>query len=575
MKSLPYLVCLAPAALAAVVRYNVDLTWEQGAPNGQSRQMVYMNGQFPGPTIRAQQYDQIEFTIQNHLPYNATVHFHGIEMSGTPWSDGVPGLTQRPVQPGQSFTYRWTATQYGTYWYHAHARGLMADGLYGPIWIERYRAMRNAERDPHLILISDWTKFTSEEYQSAMEVSGVNVFCSDSILINGRGSLYCPGLDAINAYLTPELRKAIDNRTFTDKGCYPNFYNTQGNFTYDESKLPDGLNSGCYASAGSREVIEVDPSRQWASMKFIGGTAMKSVIASIDEHPMWIYEVDGNYVEPQLVHTVTIFNGQRYSAMIKLDKPAKDYTITIPDTSQDQIIAGYATMRYTGGSDGDNSGADSVPYLNYGGLNTTADVITLNDSTLVPYPIIPIPRAADQLVNLTMGRLGAAYRWTLEGYALYDIMANYDSPILLDLNAQHNLADKVVVQFRNGTWVDIVFQIGHLPNNTPISAAHIIHKHSNKFFVLGQGTGIFSWQSVAEAATEQPHLFELEKPLYRDSIVVLNLSGPNWAVIRYQVVNPGPFLIHCHIESHLFNGMAVALLDGVDQWPEVPPEYRR
>lgn len=44
-------------------------------------------------------------------------------------------------------------------------------------------------------------------------------------------------------------------------------------------------------------------------------------------------------------------------------------------------------------------------------------------------------------------------------------------------------------------------------------------------------------------------------------------------VIRYQVVNPGPFLFHCHVQTHVAGGMAVALLDGVDQWPEVPTEY--
>lgn len=43
------------------------------------------------------------------------------------------------------------------------------------------------------------------------------------------------------------------------------------------------------------EVIEVDPREGWASFKFIGATFMKSLVVSIDEHPMWIYEVDGHY----------------------------------------------------------------------------------------------------------------------------------------------------------------------------------------------------------------------------------------------------------------------------------------
>lgn len=50
--------------------------------------------------------------------------------------DGVPGLTQTGIPPGESFVYKWTATQYGTYWYHGHYRGQLEDGLYGAINIK-------------------------------------------------------------------------------------------------------------------------------------------------------------------------------------------------------------------------------------------------------------------------------------------------------------------------------------------------------------------------------------------------------------------------------------------------------
>ena len=50
--------------------------------------------------------------------------------------DGVPGLSQKPIQPEDTFTYKWTATQYGTYWYHGHVRGQLEDGLFGPINIK-------------------------------------------------------------------------------------------------------------------------------------------------------------------------------------------------------------------------------------------------------------------------------------------------------------------------------------------------------------------------------------------------------------------------------------------------------
>lgn len=281
---------------------------------------------------------------------------------------------------------------------------------------------------------------------------------------------------------------------------------------------------------------------------------------SIDEHPMYIYEVDGSYIEPQLVETVSIFSGERYAAMVKLDKPYKDYTIRVPDTQGDQIISGFATMRYLGS---DNI-YPSKPYINYGGQNTTASVKALDPKAMKPYPPVTIPQHADQLVNLTLGRWGSSYTWTSSGNALYDMMANWDDPILYDLSAKDNLAPQVTIQTKNGTWVDLLLQLGEMPNTPAIEAPHVMHKHSNKAFILGVGPGFFNWPSTEEAYAEHPEFFQMENPLRRDTFVTYGPTGPIWMILRYQVVNPGPFLFHCHIQTHIANGMAVALLDGID-----------
>lgn len=288
---------------------------------------------------------------------------------------------------------------------------------------------------------------------------------------------------------------------------------------------------------------------------------------SIDEHPMYIYEVDGSYVEPLLVESAAIFNGERYAAMVKLDKAYKDYTIRVPDTQGDQIISGFATMRYQGS---DNI-YPSQPYINYGGQNTSASVKNLDLRAIKPYPPVTIPQHADQMVNLTLGRWGSSYTWTASGSALYDVMANWDDPILYNIDAKNNLPDQVTIQTKNGTWVDLILQLGAMPNTPAIQAPHVMHKHSNKGFILGAGPGFFHWSSTEEANAEHPEYFQLENPQMRDTFVTNGPTGPAWMIVRYQVVNPGPFLFHCHIESHLSNGMAVALLDGIDAWPQVPP----
>lgn len=49
-------------------------------------------------------------------------------------------------------------------------------------------------------------------------------------------------------------------------------------------------------------------------------------------------------------------------------------------------------------------------------------------------------------------------------------------------------------------------------------------------------------------------------------------GNSTWLALRYQVVNPGAFLFHCHIQTHMSGGMAVVLLDGVDAWPAIPED---
>jgi FtsP/CotA-like multicopper oxidase with cupredoxin domain len=92
------------------------------------------NGQVPGPQIRATQGDLIEVTLHNaDITAGVTLHWHGYDVPGG--EDGVPGLTQEAVLPGQGFVHRFLASQVGSYWYHTHEvsdRGV-AMGLFGSL----------------------------------------------------------------------------------------------------------------------------------------------------------------------------------------------------------------------------------------------------------------------------------------------------------------------------------------------------------------------------------------------------------------------------------------------------------
>ncbi len=117
------------------VRFEIDLTWGPVCPDGFTRNGIFLNGQFPGPQLNVNQCHDVEFLVRNHLPNATAVHFHGTDQLYTPWSDGVPGLTQRVIEPGASF-YWWNTNEYSTYWYHTHLRSQVSDGLYGAIVVK-------------------------------------------------------------------------------------------------------------------------------------------------------------------------------------------------------------------------------------------------------------------------------------------------------------------------------------------------------------------------------------------------------------------------------------------------------
>ncbi len=108
----------------------------------------------PGPTIRVKQGERIVRRFENSLPQASSVHWHGVRIENA--MDGVSGLTQAAVEPGEAFTYDFVAPDAGTYWYHPHNKSWeqMARGLYGALIID--------EPDPpdvdadHVLLIDDW-----------------------------------------------------------------------------------------------------------------------------------------------------------------------------------------------------------------------------------------------------------------------------------------------------------------------------------------------------------------------------------------------------------------------------------
>ncbi len=122
------------------------------------------NGVVPGPVVRARRGDTVRVRLVNELDDATTIHWHGIRIENA--MDGVAGLTQEPVKPGDSFDYVFTVPDAGTYWYHSHNRSWeqMARGLYGQLIVEGDADGFAAD---HILMIDDWRLRESGEIDEA------------------------------------------------------------------------------------------------------------------------------------------------------------------------------------------------------------------------------------------------------------------------------------------------------------------------------------------------------------------------------------------------------------------------
>ncbi|NEW08610.1 multicopper oxidase family protein [Paenibacillus sp. SYP-B3998] len=135
------------------------------------------NNSVPGPQIRVKKGDVVKVNLKNELPEPVSIHWHGIPVPNH--MDGIPGITQNAVQPGQTFTYEFKADDPGTYWYHSHQDSVnqVDRGLYGSIIVEDDI---QTDRDYTLVL-DEWNSSgmsmpsTSKMDMSTMDHSKMNM----------------------------------------------------------------------------------------------------------------------------------------------------------------------------------------------------------------------------------------------------------------------------------------------------------------------------------------------------------------------------------------------------------------
>ncbi|MDX8477957.1 multicopper oxidase family protein [Mesorhizobium sp. VK24D] len=159
------------------------------APDRPETAVWAYNGTVPGPVLRLRQGEPSRLLVENRLDEETTVHWHGIRLPNG--MDGVPGLTQPPIRPGETFAYEFAPPDAGTFWYHPHADGLvqLGRGLAGPLIVEEREPVA-VDRDV-LWFLSDWRLTRDGKIAGGfgnMMDAGMSGRVGNMVTLNGRVS---------------------------------------------------------------------------------------------------------------------------------------------------------------------------------------------------------------------------------------------------------------------------------------------------------------------------------------------------------------------------------------------------
>jgi manganese oxidase len=154
----------------ATRRFTLTLGTANVEPLGGHRVSVRaVNGQSPGPVLRATEGDDVEIIVVNKLPQPTSIHWHGVPVDFV--MDGAATISQAPIAPGAQFTYRWIAPQAGTYMYHSHYHDMELDSVNGLIVIDPQRPGHAPQYDHEaaiMITSLPWEKARGHEAQAVL-----------------------------------------------------------------------------------------------------------------------------------------------------------------------------------------------------------------------------------------------------------------------------------------------------------------------------------------------------------------------------------------------------------------------
>ncbi|XP_004500522.2 laccase-12-like [Cicer arietinum] len=508
---------------------------------------ITVNGQYPGPTLEINNGDSLVIKVTNKARYNVTIHWHGVRQVRTGWADGPEFITQCPIRPGGSYTYRFTVEgQEGTLWWHAHSSWLRAT-VYGALIIrpregETYPFPKPNRETP--ILLGEWWDRNPIDVVRQAQRTGAAPNVSDAYTINGQpGDLY----------------------NCSTKGT------TIVPIRYGETNL----------------------------IRVINAALNQPLFFKIANHKLTVVGADASYLKPFTTNVLMLGPGQTTDVLITANQPISRYYIAA-SAYQSAQNAAFDNTTTTAILQYYNSTKTKPIMPSLPSFNDT-NTVTKFSKRFKSLKKVEVSNVIDENLLFTIGlglqgcpknfrerrcqgpngsRLTAsmnnvsftlpnnlsilqAHYFGIPGVFTTDFPAKPPVNFNYTGNVSRPLWQPVpgtkVYKLKFGSRVQIVLQ----DTSIVTGENHPTHLHGYDFYIVAQGFGNFDPKKDSAK-------FNLVDPPKRNTVAV-PVNG--WSVIRFVADNPGAWIMHCHLDVHINWGLATVLLveNGVGKLQSIEP----
>jgi multicopper oxidase len=336
--------------------------------------------ELPGPLLRATAGDLLAVTVDNRLPTDTSVHWHGLALRND--MDGVPHLTQDPIDAGASFRYEFVAPDPGTYFYHPHTGVQLDRGLYGVLVVDDPNEPGQYD-DEWVVVLDDWVDGTGRTPDDVYAELTKNDASAAPGPMGGMDHGSMGGMDGSMGGDMGGMAETMNSPLLGGAGdvAYP-YYLVNG-------RTPDAP----YRLTGRPG--------QRVRIRMVNAGSDTAFRVAIGGHQMTVTHCDGFRVVPVSTDALLIGMGERFDVVITLG----DGVFSLVGSAEGKNGHGQALIRTASGA----APADGATLPELAGR-------VLLGTDLAASPEVRLPRkAVDRRHNVALGGTMNPYRWTING----------------------------------------------------------------------------------------------------------------------------------------------------------------